>query len=556
MYSLPSDARLDRHLAIEARIEPLPDLLATMSRACGATLTVERKMMGLKATVLVAARPVRRTMGDLASVFDADWTPVEGGYRLEMSVPKRNLLERYLDAERKAQREATERKWRSAAAIAKNDWASIPGLLQASMTALSGFTTNQDPGFAEAHARYEALDAVSRNGSNFLLGRMLMGFSDRDWTALWEGRAYYASSIAKGGIPKLPDDSVAIVAPMNHREPGTPLTPVRAFFRYDLDLGSAGYAVNYDGGSMLARPGTGWGGEDESLYKHPFRRAQDAWATPRAESKAPELDRPLKRVDRTPSPWEGPWANDSDTLEVLHRQSGLDIVAEASRRASHRAPGPFAEATVREALENWSFAGDTRVEGGALLYRPFAFWNRRPTEPPEAAMRRWEARPDRGIDAMAELVAALTPVQARLLASMSSRKRLDRLDSGIPGLRVWAALSTEQRRRLLAGEGVPLAGLNAPAREAALAAMLEGVFGGGSLSGRMLTLFDGPWDPTSLGDLAIWATTKGVETGSMWTDAPSGTADESLFKLGPVPGIALELGPARGDGITFTLPQK
>lgn len=101
---------------------------------------------------------------------------------------------------------------------------------------------------------------------------------------------------------------------------------------------------------------------------------------------------------------------------------------------------------------------------------------------------------------------------------------------------------------------MPVASLGVPAREAALAAMLDGVFEGASISERMLTLFDASWNPNALGSLSLWVSTKDVETGSMWLDGPTG-ADQGVVKLEPVPGIRLEFGPARGEGIAFTLPQ-
>lgn len=556
--ALPSDARLDRAVAMESRIEPLPELLATLGKGTGATLTVERKMMPLKATVLVAARPVRRTMEELASVFDAQWVLVEGGYRLEMSIPKRNLLERYIEAERKDHFAGTEALWRERAAYAEVPWPQIATARDESMSAVGRFTSSNDPGFAAASARFQALDAMARGGHYYLIGRLLGTLTKRDWTELWQGRAFYASSVAKAGAVALPPDSMDIVSPMRSHQAGEKDPPVRVFFRIDPDAGDAQWVAMWDGG---ATSGKGSNGErDSDLSNHPFRKALDAWATDAETGKAPELDRPLKPVDAVPSPWQSPWANESDTLAEFHRQSGLDIVAEASRRASRRAPGPLTEPTVRAALAEWSIRGTARLENGTMLYRPYQYWSRRSAEPPEAALRSWEARPDAGLDALADLAAALTPAQAQLIGSMTARKRMERLAPAFSILRVWGKLSAAERARLRAGTPLPLGAMSLPAREAALAAMLNGIFEGASLSSRMLTLFDAPWDLAALGAISLYVRTtypnskQEVETGSWWLDAPSGT-DEKISKLSPGPGIQLEFGPAPGEGLSFTVPR-
>lgn len=66
-YGLPADPALDRPLAIEARIEPLPELLSRVGKSLGTPLTVERRMEGLKATVFTPARPARLPLATLSA---------------------------------------------------------------------------------------------------------------------------------------------------------------------------------------------------------------------------------------------------------------------------------------------------------------------------------------------------------------------------------------------------------------------------------------------------------------------------------------------------------
>ncbi len=560
--TLPSDPKLDAKIPLEARIEPLPDALAALGRAAGVPLSVDPKMRALKTTILTGPRPLRRTLADLAAVFDAEWTPVPpdrgGGYRLAMTVPARNRLDAYLRRKSDRARAGMVEELRRVALVAGTPWTRLAEARRSATEAIGRFRLSTDPGFPEAHDRYEAFAQISPE--LYFLGIVARTLDPRALERFLSGEPLVASAASRGGAIPLPRDAagyVEIAGEFLIRRPGedgsivppnAPLPTARLFLRYDPETGFLR--------TIFARGDGGTSGRTETLSPSqpsadPYEDALRAWRTDLETTNAPELTLPLAKTDPEPSPWAGPHVTGSEHLAQLRRQTGLDVIAEASRAKSAHKLKAFLGPTLRDALKDWGYEANVRVESGALLARPQWSPNHRADEPPEAPLRRYESLPNPGLDDRATLVASLPLRVARKLSDMAARRKLTGIGSGLPALRIWGSLSASERASLLAGAPLRFAAMSPATRALAESAILDAVFEDGVLPNSLLALLDAPGGLAGLGGLTIWPMTKDVLTPGM----AFGYGDGTMDRIPPAPGVALELGPAPGQGVLFILPR-
>ena len=490
---LPPDPRLDAPLAIEARIEPLPELLDKLGRKLGIELTLQRRMDGLKATVFTGERPARLTLGALASVFDGVWTPTKEGYRLEESVPAANRLAAYRDAEREANRLAME--WE----------------IEHSMM-LSELKDHLPPSAREALWRGE------------------------DVVVPLEG--YHAPL-----PPPEPDGG--------QRHPHT-----HGFLRYDPETGGMRYLFT-DGGGISAGYASGDTSpvpERANLYRASFRTALNAWETDLERKDVPEFALPLETVPLPPLPWPmdsygHPAKTTSDVLLLLHRQSGVPIVAEAFRTDYFPPYVLFPGPTLGAALRGWNWRKLVRIEGGTLLFRPWEYWQTRLTEPLEAALRTFEATPGADLESVAHLYASLTPSAARALESRVLRHRLDAYRGSALALRAWGLLSPAARKAALAGAILRFVTLSPAARQAVEAAARGLPFDRWTPKADLAFYERTPGTKES-DDWIIRAETKGVVyTSPVYRDAEGGK-----HEFPDLPGVRLIFGPEGKERANAVVP--
>ncbi len=454
-YGLPADPILDRPLAIEARIEPLPELLTRISKELGVPLSVERRMEGLKATVFTPTRSVRLTLAGLASVFDAEWTRVErGGYRLAETVPARNRREAYLELE-DADRRARVKTFLQGGGL---------GALRArSGDSKTSGQAAADSGFAGAEAGVRSL---------------YQSLAPLDREKFWQGEPMHYIGEFQGEPPedRVVESGRGFTAVHLPAPAGRTLLLVRTR-RDEGGVRFVTFSPKWSAGSWQALPPSKVASD---FPRSVFRKAQDAWGTNPRTSSAPELQRALTEFETVKPPWARSRWTDTDVLETLHRASGIPVVAEAFRRWRTTPTFPT-KGTLRDALRRANFGDAVRCENGSLLHRPWGFWSQRLIEPPEAAFVPLETAsatpPEALLDAAAETYAALPRESLNELWRSAARRDLGELEDGRWALRLWGRLSPKEREMALTSGGLALAAVGAEARTALSEAVLESIFG-------------------------------------------------------------------------------
>lgn len=103
----------------------------------------------------------------------------------------------------------------------------------------------------------------------------------------------------------------------------------------------------------------------------------------------------------------------------------------------------------------------------------------------------------------------------------------------------------------MAGEPIPFAAMRRPAREAAWAAIVDGIFAGGDPSDALLARFDGPFDLANAGDLALFVDGRGRTsfTYQMWTPSDPRGERGKILDTGPLLGLVF--GGSVDDGIVY-----
>lgn len=178
----------------------------------------------------------------------------------------------------------------------------------------------------------------------------------------------------------------------------------------------------------------------------------------------------------------------ADVSEAIHRATGMEVIADSFIRDRLNAANlagrrPLAQilATISSALEY-----DWVKEGNLLRFRSRAYPQDRLAEVPERILRPWSERVARtgaaSLDDLAELAAALNDHQCRGLQeywgwylaqpAIPAPPGLDGFANNRSHLRFWATLNPAQRRELLAGNVLPVGGMNGVQRQAFQAALL------------------------------------------------------------------------------------
>lgn len=447
-----ADPRLDRPLAIEARIEPLPDMLARMGREAGIPLTVERRARGWKATVFTPARPLRLTLAGLASVFDAEWTPTkDGGYQLGETVPARGRRGLYLEREEEIRRLGAESRLIRVAPV--------PEFVPTGDEAKDGPLRRM----SETTARRQPIERQ--------IVAAFAGLSPADRERFWRGELLHVVGTTEGQPEeRKPQGNGTLITP----HPAGPNLTLMSYRSGNVGLRVAAFAPNMRSQTLW---GTSIPADEPSLADHPFRRAQREWATDPASS-APEWTLPLKTMPVEPDRWAKGRRTSDDVLGEIARRSGVPVVAEANRRLLDTRL-PLRGATLGEAVRSGSLGeGAVRLESGTLLYRPAGFWQARLVEPPETSFRAIERETNPSLDSLAAFYADLLPPTLTETRGIVSVRDLSGDEDAKAALRLWGRLSTPLRTRLEGGEAIPLASLPGEARGAVEEAVVEAIFAG------------------------------------------------------------------------------
>ena len=559
------DPRLAAKVDVRLKIAPIEEAVAALGKAAGITLTTASAIRDLKVTILVDGTAVGRVMNRVADAMRLQWQPEGDGYRLVSDAAAASREAAFLRAQAEARRRAMETTLRTQAEAAEVSFQEAPEAYRSAQKAAYAMKPG-DPKREAAMRRANALGGMMSR-DNWLQGRLLRGLGKEGWRRLLAGETLGASTSPGNGGVALPAAALSLPqwqgangeAPEASRQGRIDL-----FLRADPETGeiaSRSDQTGADGNSRsMSRGSTGEAhGDETALDESPFRREVSAWdeETPKDPALALRCD---PRTPERPSVWWTGYLSVADRLEWLHESSGVPVVAMAFRQPSRRSSLRF-DGTVGEwikAARGQSDGGAFRVVDGFLMARPYEFWKRRRTEPPEAAVRRLEAKESPTLDDYAEFVARVSNRQATTAQSTGDflmRVSPYALSDGLPALRVWAALAPAQRAALRGGGAVAYRVLSG-AGQAAYAAAVGDVFGGGWHDGPMAARFSGA-APVSFEGWGILAKTERVQAVGRSRPDPLDRTYSGIYQpnMEPAsPGIELMLGPSREDSVRYTLP--
>ena len=559
------DPRLVAKVDLRLKIAPLDEAVVALGKAAGVTLTTAAAVRDMKITILVDGTATGRVMSRIADVMRLQWERQGDGYRLANDPAAASREAAFLSLQTEARRKAMEGKLREQAEAAAIPFLNIPEAYAEAQRAVQTLKPGE-PKRDEAMGRMNALSGMMLR-ENWLQGQFLRRLGPAGWKRLLSGEPMAASTAPGTGGVALPVAALNYPqwqGPNGEGDERTRLGRIDLFVRADPETGELSFRsdqVGADGNSRGTSSGSnGFGfGNDPATFETHFWKESMAWGQQKTDDPALALRCDPKTPER-PSVWWTGYYSESDRLEWLHESSGIPIVAMATRQPTRRSSLRF-DGTVGDWLKDArkGYSGTTyRLADGFLMTRPYEFWNRRRQEPPEAVLRRLEAKEPPTIDDYAEFAARITNRQARLVTStygFLTRVSPYALSDGLPALRVWATLAPAQRAALRGGGAVPYRALSAAGR-AAFGVATGDVFGGGWLEGPMAARFTGN-APVSFGDWGIIGQARDVSAVGRGRPEPLDRdySKPYAYQQEPnAPGIRLLFGPSREDAVSYTLP--
>ncbi|HSV73546.1 MAG TPA: hypothetical protein VLH79_07290 [Chthonomonadales bacterium] len=520
---LAGDTRLARTVNLAVKDTPLTAVVRQLGRETGAVLTVDRRVADDKVTAFLGARPAHEAMAMIAAHFDLEWSPREGGFRLEQTEGARRREAALRQRARDGAMAAIEQRMAALARLASRSDAELDRRRTeiAGVLAQAPRSDSELEGLVEERAAIEDLRRPGGRAAAAVFG----GISASQRRALRSGaelrmdslppalqaEVHRAAAAARGGMamrsvtvtagdgdpPALPErpaelPPVAAIATLKLAGPleaglgrAARMHEPDAALRLEVALTS----VREQGGAREVRPVV-WSPSVGAL-------ARDAAAVRGADS--PELarevllalDAPPVGAGTAPSPLGGVSIAGTrtlgDALEALHAATGLSVLSDSFVRARVHVASVAGRRSALELLESarvslrygWSF------EDGVIRLRSATYFDDRLSEAPESVLAPWREKvasaAAAGLNDYAALARAVTDPQLRSLDRYWAAYMRDvavppvSAPGGLFGsrfdLRFWALLAGPQRNAAAAGQIVPVAGMSLQQARAFAAAL-------------------------------------------------------------------------------------
>ena len=450
---------------LRLKIVPLGEAVAALAGLGDLHLAVDPKVADRTITLLLRRADAREAMARIADVMRLRWEADGRTLRLTTDPAIEAATRAQTEAERaEGQREA-EASLRGWAAETPADPTRVARSLRGGMDVLTARRLG-DAGFAEA---VRAFRQASREASWAGLG--LRTLDAEGWRRLLAGDVLRFGTGDQPEARRLPDAALShtpflgedlsrvfrITGTLGFRaESGALRVGTRVYFLdshgrppKDDSAGGGGKTFTMTPDPLLDPPRTPFAAETAAWSQG---APTGAGAAIRTRSDTPE--RPLDWAFQAPSlsaPRLTYPLSASDRLEWLHDATGVDVVAQADRRAALVGTRRF-DGTIAEFVRKWrrdESPGATdafRLVGRTLMFRPAASGTRM-EEPSESVLRDFERKPP-VLEDWADLAARLTEAQARDLAE--GRMLLRRAATPLwqaGRLRFWSVLTLAQRTR-------------------------------------------------------------------------------------------------------------
>lgn len=571
------DPRLATPTHIDITMEPVAVAVAGLGKKAGCPLEVASALKNRKVAIHTEKEPLGETMDGLADAMDAKWTQTASGWRLDTIPERQSELASYQKLRRQllieSNRKELERKATSASKM------TLPEM-QARRKQLEKELKEAKSEDARNGITKELYGPELLQMNDYAVGTLYGSLDDGERERFWNGEVFYATSAPLPGGRALPEgagdwrDEVYEGGPEQERPKGD----LRVFLRFHPVFQQLMFRTERDGESTRSLPGITPYTNDERESEHPFSKRQQAWAQEQGYMGSETKVFAARREEKTkplPAAGKGPWFagfwSVADVLARFHDRTGLPIVAVVSRK-----PWPYADpdydgprwegmqqtekrGTLGAAVHAVAESGGMllRESDGYLLGRPFDGADRLAFDPPEDAMRAFEAVAKPTIDDYAVFATRLTEPQAYILGrpeEIVGRHPFFAFADGYTMLKFWGALSPQQRAFVRRGGSIPYDSLNGPLRSLFEQAVLNSIMEGANFGPSVKRVFDGPWDGSLFNGMALWGESQNVNAGGHGFQAPSVPGKfESGYDNEMRPGIRFTLGQKPGDGFVYTL---
>ncbi|WP_309711045.1 hypothetical protein [Armatimonas sp.] len=396
------DSRLQHRVTLALKGESFGELCALLSREAGIELTAARTVADDKVTIFCKDRPLRELLRDIVNLF---------GFVVERSGSEENFKYRFNQPMRvQLLEEELRNKDRDAALIALDvEMERLQSLSDLSPEAAreraEGLPEGAEKerlnrlggeGWGAAHL-YKSLDA--EDIAALRAGKRVQ-FSPRDSSAvpdkLKDGilRSQYNAKLSKDSSGQL---DIAI-SPQAKGEPLTAyaekISPIVGFRLERDELGK--FTLIGSGGGILPL------GPDSNLVwnspvslavgKSPSSESPQNAKLNMTRAKEPLLQALVTLAKREAK--EKKKATTADALEVLHKATGKDIVADYYTRLVDPEKLPVGKQTLFALLNTTADLCQMRwrERGGVISLRTIGFFNDRPKEVPKRLLESWKAR--------------------------------------------------------------------------------------------------------------------------------------------------------------------
>ena len=496
---LSREPKLERKVTLAWKSRPVGAAVVELGKTLGVSLSASADAADDKITAFLDQRPAAEALSLVAEELRFQWLRRGSGYQLSQSETSKREEARLRDDERADQ-------WASLQAqIARINRVTVlsdeqrrsraqdlitalrrPEITPADRAQLleeqQAVTALNLPAAAVALRIYQALTpaqmALVRAGGN-------IRYSTFDGTLAPELAVEIARTVGnRGGFPKPPDpkeQQVDVIVQLTDERgvqtnPETAdQTPLRLNVHLPVGTSKAYFPMQWGIGTPLATKGP-----------VPDTVTEDA------ALKRP-VTLPPAPVRRDPGGFTGAsWPEDlptvADVAEALHRDAGLEVVAEGFIRGRLRTPaaGPVPAIKLLDTLSN-RLAYSWRQEGNLIRVRDEIYYRDRPLEVPERVLAAWNKqvgeRTTPSLEDLSTLAAALTDSQARGLYEFwgwyfekkpfAGTEMAFGFNRSLPELRLWAQLAPAQRAAALAGTPLPATRFSVPQKQLYLRALQD-----------------------------------------------------------------------------------
>lgn len=483
---LAADARLHEKVSLACKAQPMDQVVAELRGRLHVPLTATTDTRDEKVTAFLDGREGGEVLRLLAEHLGFQWTRAGQGYRLGQSELAQRAELRALQAEDDA------------------GWAAITDRIRtlAPLMAMPADALAKQRDDVLAKLREPGLSAAERDALRRELGPVMSAsfpgapLAVREFSrltpaqvqSLRAGRALQSSTLDGSLSPALAQEILAAAGNRLPPQADTQEKQVDLIFYLSRDQGTHGVpeqAMLHPLRLVIAMP-VGTRSTWFPLQWSPDPPPPPAVPIAQTATDDPDLKRKVtiaapKRAGQ-PQPrlgWKVDLPTVADVAEALHRDAGLEVIADAYIRG--RLSTPPGETTAVQALDTVAgrIAYTWKREGGVVRLRSRIAERDRRGEVPARLLDPWtervKGRAPR-LDDLAALAASLTEPQAQGLYEywgwylektlLNSSELAGTFHSARPDLLLWFTLNQDQRRAALAGEPLLAARLAPPQRAA------------------------------------------------------------------------------------------